>query len=126
MKGPKLAVLEPAQDLGQVRFLAVHENAYTVDAAGDPEDSVDGGDHEDDREGNLPHGRHGQRDAQVHDQRCAEGDERDDAGERAAGIGDDGARANMQPASGMTRNMLSCWSSCSELTIAPSAAAMLE
>ena len=35
-------------------------------------------------------------------------------------------RANMQAASGMTRNMLSCWSSCSELVMAPRAAAIEE
>ena len=43
-----LAVFEPAEDFWEVGFLAVHEDAYAVDAAGYPEDSVDGGDHQDD------------------------------------------------------------------------------
>src|SRR6201986_1292666 len=37
-----------------------------------------------------------------------------------------GASMTMQKASGSTKNILSCWSSCSELVMAPSAAAMEE
>ena len=37
-----------------------------------------------------------------------------------------GKSMSMQNARGITRNMLSCWSSCSELVMAPRAAAMLE
>src|SRR6185437_121071 len=37
-----------------------------------------------------------------------------------------GNSITMQNASGSTRNILSCWSSCSELVMAPSAAAMAE
>src|SRR5580658_5113331 len=37
-----------------------------------------------------------------------------------------GNNMTIQKASGSTRNMLSCWSSCSELVMAPSAAAIAE
>ena len=39
-----LAVSEPAEDFGEIRFLAVHEDADAVDAACEPENEDDGED----------------------------------------------------------------------------------
>jgi hypothetical protein len=49
-----LAVLEPAEDLGNVGFFAIHQDTDAIDAAGDPENGVDGSDHQGDGERDLP------------------------------------------------------------------------
>jgi hypothetical protein len=84
-----LAVFEPAEDFGEGWLFAVHEDADAVDAAGEPEDGVDGDGHEDEGESQLPGWGHVEGDTEVHEQRGAEGDEGDDAGPEGAGVVDD-------------------------------------
>src|SRR5580692_10564052 len=84
-----LAVFEPAKDLGQVGFLAVHQDADTVDAAGKPEDSEDGENQNDDGESDLPERRLAYGDEHIHDEGRAEGEEREGLGDKAVGVSDD-------------------------------------
>ena len=85
----RLAVFEPAEDLGQVGFLAVHQDADAVDAAGEPENGEDGENEADDGECDLPGGWLADGDAHVHDERRAEGEEREGLGDETVGVADD-------------------------------------
>src|SRR6266481_6283806 len=85
----RLAVFEPAEDLGQVGLLSVHQDADVIDAAGEPENGQDREDEADDGEGDLPGWRLVDRDAHVHDERRAEGKEREGLGDDAVRIPDD-------------------------------------
>src|SRR5271156_4695274 len=84
----RLAVFEPADDLGQVGTLAVHEDADAVDSRGNPEDEPDGEDELDDGDGYLKARCSADCDAHVHDEGRAEGEEREGFADESGGLGD--------------------------------------
>lgn len=51
-----LALLEPLDEFGKVSLLAIHKDANTVDASGNPSEEEEGADENQDGDHNLPYG----------------------------------------------------------------------
>ncbi len=85
MEELRLAVFEPAENLGQVGLLAVHQDANAIDAAGEPENGEDREDQAEDGQSDLPGRRLVDGDPHIHDERRAEGKE-------GEGLSDDAVR----------------------------------
>ena len=85
----RLAVFEPTEDLRQVGFFPIHQNANAVDATGEPEGGENGENKAADRQSDLPGRWLMHRDAYVHDKRCAEREEREGLSDNSVGVPDD-------------------------------------
>src|SRR6188474_3446936 len=83
-------VADPAQDLGDRRLFAVHEDADAVDAPGEPGEDDRRAEQERDGEKDLPRRRLGNRRAQEHDERRGEREQREEDREGPARVVHDG------------------------------------